>query len=150
MKGVGIAFALFDSLGVAIGNVFKTVNLSEVPENVICVLALALDPENLGEVLLLRDALHHLVDKLRLGERVFVIHGEMVQELIFSRTTVALVILPETEAANKIALSLVVFWRLSDAPIREFLEEPLRELGGTVVGRAEDSGQDGSSHPSLT
>ena len=122
-------------------------NFTEVPENVICVFSLAFNSENLAQVFLFRDAFNHLIEKLRLGHWVFVVHGEMVEELIFSRICCPAVVLKETEASNKITLSLVGLWCLSHTSIRELLEEPLGKLGGAVVGSTEDGGQDGSSHP---
>ena len=120
-------------------------NFTEAPENVICVFSLAFNSENLAQVFLFRDAFNHMLEKLRLGHWVFVVHGEMVEELIFGR--ILSLVLPETETSDKISLSLVSLRCLSHASIVDLLEEPLRKLGGAIVGSAEDGGQDGSSHP---
>jgi len=53
LQGEGVSVCRFDILFVAEGNIFKSMDFTSVPEDVIDILALALDLEDLGEVRLL-------------------------------------------------------------------------------------------------
>lgn len=82
LKFVRVALGFCEVLCITESDVLETVDLTELPEDRVGVLAGALDSENLGEVSLLRDALDHVLEKLGLGQGVFVVHGQVVQELV--------------------------------------------------------------------
>lgn len=63
-------------------DVLETMNLTEGPEDGVRVLAKALDLEDLTQVGLLGDALHHVIEELGLGERVLVVHRQVVEDFI--------------------------------------------------------------------
>ena len=75
LKFVRVALGFCEVLCITESDVLETVDLTELPEDRVGVLAGALDSENLGEVSLLRDALDHVLEKLGLGQGVFVVHG---------------------------------------------------------------------------
>ena len=61
-----VATDLVQIFSIAESNVLKTVDLAEKPENIAFILALTLDCEDFAEVGLLRNALHHVINELRL------------------------------------------------------------------------------------
>ena len=69
-------------MSVAERDVLETMNLTEGPEDGVRVLAKALDLEDLTQVGLLGDALHHVIEELGLGERVLVVHRQVVEDFI--------------------------------------------------------------------
>mmetsp|Transcript_2464 Transcript_2464/g.3411 ORF Transcript_2464/g.3411 Transcript_2464/m.3411 type:complete len:325 (-) Transcript_2464:374-1348(-) len=103
---VGVALDRAEVLRVAESNVFKTVDLAELPEGGAGVLAEALHAENFSEVGLLRDAAHHMVEELRLRQGILVVHGKEVKKLVFRRAR-RFGVLKEAEAANNVVLSRV-------------------------------------------
>lgn len=82
LKLIGVTICLLKLFLVAEGDVFETVNFTEMPENRVQILALTLDTEDIRQVSGLRDAFDHMVKELWLGKRVLVVHGEMVEQLV--------------------------------------------------------------------
>ena len=120
-------------------------DFTELPENWAAVLALALNLENLGEIGLFTDTLNHMLQKLRLGKRVFVIHGEVIQELLFLRA--AFLALEEAEASHNIVLTFVGLIRDAFVSVSEFLEDTGWQLETTEVGSSENSADHWIAHP---
>lgn len=133
---------------IAVGDVFKAVDFSKLPEDRILVLALAFDLENLGQVSLLGDALHHVLDQLRLGKGVLVIHREVVEQFVLGGVSF-LHIFEGAESANKIVSAVVGLIGDHLVAVRELLEETHGELESNKIGTAESSGKNWVSHPSF-
>lgn len=123
-------------------------DFTKLPEVWVLVLALTLDLEDLGEVGLLRDALNHVLEELRLGKRVLVVHGEVVEKLVFSR--VRFLVLESTEAAHKVVPSVEGLMVDTFVTVSQLLEETHGQLRATVVSTSENSSNHGVAHPRLS
>ena len=81
-------------------------DLTKGPESIVGVLTLTFDLEDLAQIGLLTDALHHVIEELGLGEGVLVIHGQVIKELFLSGG-ILVGVLEETEAAHNVVSSHV-------------------------------------------
>ena len=128
----GVSADLSELRRVTESNVFETVNLSKLPEEVVDILALALDAENFGQISLCRDALHHVVEKLGLGQGVFVIHGEVIEKLFFGSVTS--LGLKGTEAGDEVVSTIVGLVGDTFLSMCYFLEDAGGQLKAKEVG----------------
>ena len=144
---VWVAFSGIKFCLVTESNVFKTMDLSELPENVTLVLSLALNAEDLAQISLVRDVLNHVLEELGLRKGVLIVHSHMVEEVVLSRA--GFVILEQTEAANKVVLALVSVAADTFISVGSFLEETHWHLKANPVSSTEDSGKKGVAHPLL-
>lgn len=115
----GVALGGFDVCRVAESDVFETVDLSYRPEDITLVLALALDTEDIAEVSLLGDALDHVLKELGLGERVLVVHSQMIEEVFLGRG--GILVLEQAETTDKVVFTLVSFVADTFIPVSSFL-----------------------------
>lgn len=75
---VGVALNFVELLSITEGNIFKTMDFTQLPEDGVAILTLASDLEDFSQVSLLANALYHVFEELGLGKRVLVIHGQVV------------------------------------------------------------------------
>ena len=94
-------------------------DLSNRPEDITLVLALALDTEDIAEVSLLGDALDHVLKELGLGERVLVVHSQMIEEVFLGRG--GILVLEQAETTDKVVFTLVSFVADTFIPVSSFL-----------------------------
>lgn len=95
-----ITIDLGEVCGVAESDILETMDLTETPKDVACVFALSFNTVDLTEIGLLRNALHHVFDELRLGKWVLVVHGHVIEQILLSRTSAF--ILEDAETTDKV------------------------------------------------
>ena len=122
-------------------------DLTEQPEDIIFVLSLAFNSVNFAEVSLLRDALHHVLDKLWLGKRVLVVHGHMVKQLILG--SARFVVLEDSELAHEVVIASVGVVADTLISVGQLLEETSGHLEGDIVSTIEDTSNERVAHPPL-
>lgn len=102
LKLDGVSVGSFKLGLVAERDVFKTVDLTETPDEGIEISSTALDSENFLQIGVLSDSLHHLIEEFRLGKWVSGVGSEVVSVFILLRLVRAILftLVEETEAAH--------------------------------------------------
>ena len=102
LKLDGVSVGSFKLGLVAERDVFKTVDLTETPDEGIEISSTALDSENFLQIGVLSDSLHHLIEEFRLGKWVSGVGSEVVSVFILLRLVraILLTLVEETEAAH--------------------------------------------------
>ena len=108
---------------------------------------MALDLEYLRQVGLLADALHHVLEELWLGQWVLVVHGQVVQKLVFGR--VRCLIVEESESSNQVVLSLICVWVHTDVAMSGLGKEARWQLQSHPVGGTKHGTDHWVAHPLL-
>ena len=133
-------------------DVFKTVDLTEVPEPGIEIGSCTLDLEHLLQVGVLPNVPHHLVEQLRLGEWVRGVGGEVIGVFLLLghvRARLGLLVV-ETEAAHKVGLRYHNFMSSSDVLLtRGEAEQSGGQLGASIVEKREHTDLSDVAKPRL-
>lgn len=141
LKLDGVSISSLNSSFVTERDVFKTVDLTEVPEQGVEISSCTLNLEHFLEVGVLFDVLHHLVEQLRLGERVGGVGGEVVGVLVLLRVLTALLftLVEQAEAAHEVSLRDLDVVSSTSFVGRCETEESSGQLGAYIVEHGESS-----------
>ena len=151
LKLDGVSVGSFKLGLVAERDVFKTVDLTETPDEGIEISSTALDSENFLQIGVLSDSLHHLIEEFRLGKWVSGVGSEVVSVFILLRLvrTILFTLVEETEAAHQVSLSYLHIVRSTIVSLGSQTEESGGHLGAEVVEKRESSNLSTVTKPRL-